>query len=69
MLTYEHIQQFIADKAMEIFKNGRLSDFELVKQMGRHELLDELRMFCLMKENPHNREDIKKFNEKNKEAQ
>lgn len=36
-----------------------------IDAIARKEILEELRRYILMKTNPHNREDIRRFNERN----
>jgi len=68
-MTINEIKIWIAKKTIEIATPCMKEGIGLTpKQQGALEILNELTDHILLTTNPHNREDIKKYNEKLKEA-
>lgn len=66
--NYTELMSWVAKKDVECFKvltskYGELTDFEQGKLQGYSRALEDMRMKLLMVFNPHNREDIRIFNE------
>lgn len=52
-------------KLWQRMQDNVTDDTKWNKARGAYDILEALRSHILMKTNPHNREDIKRFNEKN----
>lgn len=66
-MTIDDVLEWIAQKNAEIFcdmhNNGR-NDENWERKKAAFNILEKLRHHILMKTNPHNREDIRKVNER-----
>jgi hypothetical protein len=66
-MTIDDVMSWISKKSVELWQSMQsnvTNDESWNKFKGSYDILEELRMHILMKTNPHNREDIKKYNEK-----
>lgn len=67
MISADYLLKWISKKSIDIFQqmhHSYVSDEKWDRLRGSGDILEELRLHILQKNNPCNRKDIKKLNEK-----
>lgn len=70
-MTLDDVLYWIASKNVQTFQNMQdtvTDDKQWDRNKGAYDVMKELEHYILIKTNPHNREDITKFNKRNSEV-